>query len=90
MDCRFKLAICHFCKKRGHIARACMKVKASGYEHVCYSYGHGIQCKQRKEYVFQVGWMWTVVAVESVLILVMILVMQLMMCLVMQMVKSEV
>ena len=36
----------------------------SGYEHVCYSYGHGIQCKQRKEYVFQVGWMWTVVAVD--------------------------
>ena len=36
------------------------------------------------------GWMWTVVAVESVLILVMILVMQLMMQIVMQMVKSEV
>ena len=55
VDCRFKLAICHFCKKHGHIARACMKVKASGYEHVCYSYGHEIQCKQRMEYVFQVG-----------------------------------
>ena len=30
VDCRFKLAICHFCKKRGHIARACMaKSKSS-------------------------------------------------------------
>ena len=67
-----------------------VKVKVSGYEHVCYSYGHRIQCKQRKEYAFQVGWMWTVVAVESVLILVMTLVMQLMMQIVMQMVKSEV
>lgn len=29
-DCRFKLAICHFCKKRGHIARPCMaKSKSS-------------------------------------------------------------
>ena len=24
MDCRFKTAVCHFCKKRGHIARACI------------------------------------------------------------------
>ena len=23
MDCKFKDAVCHFCKKRGHIARAC-------------------------------------------------------------------
>ena len=30
MDCRFRLAICHFCKKRGHIARACIaKSKSS-------------------------------------------------------------
>ena len=29
-DCRYKLAICHFCKKRGHIAHACMaKSKSS-------------------------------------------------------------
>ena len=32
-----------------------VKVKVSEYEHVCYSYGHGIQCKQRKECVS--GWM---------------------------------
>ena len=35
--------------------------KVSGYEYVCCSYGHRIQ---HKEHVFQVGWMWTVVAVN--------------------------
>ena len=45
-----------------------VKVKVSGYEYVYYSYGHGMQYKQHKEHVFRVGWMWTVMVEESVMV----------------------
>ena len=33
-DCYFKDAECHFCKKRGHIAKVCRtKIKAEGHRH---------------------------------------------------------
>ena len=48
-----------------------VKVLGSGYENVCYSYDHGIQCKQHKEHAFHVGQRLIVGVVECVLIVVM-------------------
>ena len=33
-DCRFKEAICHFCTKKGHIAKACRSRKKKNFEQV--------------------------------------------------------
>ena len=42
-------------------------------EWVYYSYGHGIQYNQHKEYVFRVGWMmWTIIVEESVMVMILL------------------